>query len=511
MAVLGMLDRPSSRIWIDVEDFFEYGRHAGRPSGIQRLAFEIYRDLHTRFGTTGQIIFFVHEGKHIVPVDYQKIAKLFERLTHEPRKAPPREGSVLATATLADHSQPWHRKLYRRLPYRLRPLIKDAILAQLHAFHAWGRLIQNIIRGLVIRVAPGRLRETQGAPPLGSVEQTHPSTAAVDEGLAASGPGGRSLAGGMQPGDFIFILGSPWSHENYAAFIKAQKAQYGVRVAILIYDLIPIRRPEWCDAGLVKLFSNWVHAVLPHCDQVFAISQYSARDFDAYSRQMGWSHLPPTIPIPIGTGFGEAAEHNVGGAIPLRSPRLPPGDYALIVSTIEARKNHLLLFRVWRRLLEELPADKVPTLVFAGRVGWLVADLMQQLKNASYLNGKVVVLEGPSDEELEGLYQGCLFTLFPSFFEGWGLPVTESLAAGKPCLISNRTSLPEAGGGFARTFDPDDLNDAYRVIKAAILDRRDLARWEDEIRQGFTPISWSRTSDALLRGISHPLASTPSS
>jgi glycosyltransferase involved in cell wall biosynthesis len=165
------------------------------------------------------------------------------------------------------------------------------------------------------------------------------------------------------------------------------------------------------------------------------------------------------------------------------------------------RKNHDLLFRVWRKLLEELPADQVPTLVFAGREGWLVHDLMEQIKATNFLNGKLVHLEDPTDADLKALYEGCLFTLFPSFYEGWGLPVTESLAFGKPCIASNRSSIPEAGGKLARYIDPDNLTDAYRVIKETILDRPGLARWCVEIQNTFRPISWRDSATAILSAL----------
>jgi glycosyltransferase involved in cell wall biosynthesis len=96
--------------------------------------------------------------------------------------------------------------------------------------------------------------------------------------------------------------------------------------------------------------------------------------------------------------------------------------------------------------------------------------------------------------------------LFPSFFEGWGLPVTESLGFGKPCLIANRTSLPEAGGDLVRSFDPDNLHDAYAVIRNAIEDRAGLAAWEARIRREFKPVPWSATVDALLAGLGDPMA-----
>jgi glycosyltransferase involved in cell wall biosynthesis len=121
-----------------------------------------------------------------------------------------------------------------------------------------------------------------------------------------------------------------------------------------------------------------------------------------------------------------------------------------------------------------------------------------------------VLIENPTDAEVSALYQGCLFTLFPSFYEGWGLPVTESLAFGRPCLISDRTSLPEAGGNLARSFDPDNLNDAYDVIRGVIEDRAELARWETQIRREFKPVPWSATVEALLTGLGHPIAAASS-
>jgi glycosyltransferase involved in cell wall biosynthesis len=311
------------------------------------------------------------------------------------------------------------------------------------------------------------------------------------------------FATAIAPGDVILVLGSPWFHPDYAAMIRAHRERHGVRFAILVYDLIPLRRPEWCDSGLVRLFREWFVPILPLCDHVFAISQATADDVADYARSNRIALPHGIVTIPIGTGLGSTERPSpekaaIGRPLPL------PGSYALIVSTIEARKNHLLLFRVWRRLLEEMPGDLVPTLVFAGRIGWLVEDLMHQIRNTAYLNGRLVVVESPTDAELATLYGGCLFTLFPSFYEGWGLPVSESLAFGKPCLISNRTSLPEAGGSLARQFDPDNLHDAYETIRAVIQDRPGLARWQDEVRRSFVPVPWSATADALLDGLERP-------
>jgi glycosyltransferase involved in cell wall biosynthesis len=305
------------------------------------------------------------------------------------------------------------------------------------------------------------------------------------------------------PGDVLVVLGGPWVYPDYAALIDRHRARRGIRVALLVYDLIPLRRPEWFQSGLGPVFVRWFSAILPICDHLFAISQATATDVEAYAQGAGITLRSKVVPIPIGTSLGSAGSESLAR----RPARLPvPGSYALIVSTIEARKNHLLLFRVWRRLLEEMPPHRVPTLVFAGHIGWMVDDLLRQIANTENLNGKLVIIEDPSDAELVALYADCLFTLFPSYYEGWGLPVTESLAFGKPCFISNRTSLPEAGGGLARCFDPDDLPAAYDMIRSVLEDRKDLMLWEERVKREFRPVPWSATVAALLAELQHPLA-----
>ncbi len=484
----------TARLWLDVEDLFEYAQtNYRRPSGIQRLAFEINQELQARYGSTGQVCFVRHSltGKNLEVVQWSEVAALFAGLTSSdaapvpvpvpvPVPAPRRVGGPVFPRLPG-------RLLVRRLAYRLSPSLRaqivDAVLTQVRALRAWGRLILAL--GHAAARIPLKLarhfRETRtDAVP----------AAAVSEGCFAD------LAA---PGDILLMLAASWSHPDYADLISRQCKANGLRFALLVYDLVPLRRPEWCNHLLVRSFREWMRTLLPLCDYVFAISHATATDVAAYAQQQGMA-LPGTIvTLPIGTTPWHPVER--------RSARLPPpGSYALIVSTIEARKNHLLLFRVWRRLLEEMPRERVPTLVFAGRIGWLVDDLMQQIANADYLGGKLVFVDSPSDSELAALYAGCLFTLFPSFFEGWGLPVTESLAFGKPCIISNCTSLPEAGGDLARSFDPDNLHDAYAVIREVIEDPAGLAQWEAKVRREFKPVPWSATVDALLAGLGDPLA-----
>ena len=480
----------AARIWIDVEDLFEYARGNPRPSGIQRLAFEIYKALQAR-SDAAEVVHFV---RHDTPrnsfqlVSWPEIEALFEQLTESaPDSALTFPGAILPHA----RSRLFVRKLVHRLPPTLRAPAIDLAVAQLEVLRAWKRLFGAMIREARSRLLmPFRLARSA----------SRRRARAAQSGMAGDP---RDFYSRMSmPGDVLLVLGSPWSHPDYAQLIQSQRLR-GLRFALLVYDLIPIRRPEWCDRGLVRVFRAWFDGVFPLCDTVFTISRATAADVELYMVQNGIQMSGPILPIPIGTSFGA---RDISSPAP-RSRRLPKlGTYALIVSTVEARKNHMLLFRVWRQLLEELPSQSVPTLVFAGRVGWLVDDLLRQIANTNNLDGKLVLIENPTDVELAALYEGCQFSVFPSFFEGWGLPVTESLALGKPCLTSDRTSLPESGGKLARRFDPDNLNDAYRAIKEVVEDPAGLARWEAQVRREFKPVPWSVTADALLAGLDHPLA-----
>ena len=512
-------------LWIDVEDLFEYARGHQRPSGIQRVAFEISRTLHARHGDAGRVRFLRHDPAHggFREVAWPRVAAMFSLLT-EPESGLLRDRAVarLPPGGIKPHSGPrqFARQLVHRLPASLRFHVTNVLLTQENAFRAWMGLWDALARGIVR--TPHRLRRrfharrvmaapapvpaaTDGWEADGS-RTTAPAAdkPAADrptadrptaDGSMAAGPAARRAVS-LTPGDTLLVLGAPWSHPNYPALIRRQPP--GFRFALLVHDIVPLRRPEWCDQGTIRLFHAFFDGILPLCDHIFAVSKATAADVTDYARSRGVPVARPVMPIPIGTGFGAAPP----SVLVPRTARLPPaGGYALFVSTIEARKNHLLLFRVWRRLLEELAPERVPLLVFAGRRGWLVDDLMRQIVNTDYLNGHLTILDKPADDEIAALYQGCLFTLYPSFHEGWGLPVTESLAFGKPCLIANRTSLPEAGGPLVRGFDPDDLNDAHAKIRAIILDREDLARWEDQIRREFRPVPWAASIDVLLAAL----------
>lgn len=272
--------------------------------------------------------------------------------------------------------------------------------------------------------------------------------------------------------DVLVFLGALWISD--AAMLAGRRAHAsGARVVSLLYDLTPVM-----DAGhtaaVNSLFDRYLTMLLQVASRVPAISQSSRRDFEAYAE----SHSVPAPPggstgLPCGLRPADAGE----------TGRPWPRPYALMVGTIEGRKNHELALRVWRRLIEAHGPEAVPDLVCIGRLGWNATPFLRELTRTNGLDGKVHALTtGVSDQELAAFYAHAEFTVYPSRYEGWGLPVSESLAFGVPAIVADNSSLREAGQELAIYFTTDDEEAFTAAVTRYGLDPVERDQWRARIR-----------------------------
>jgi glycosyltransferase involved in cell wall biosynthesis len=292
------------------------------------------------------------------------------------------------------------------------------------------------------------------------------------------------------PSSSLIVLGAFWVMP-FAMRNLMHISASGVKIGVYIYDLIPIMNPEFCDEVLVQNFTVAFTQMLFIADFFLTISEATRRDVETACRNIGMQI--PARAIPLAHDLQFRAGTDAGAVDWLRRHELDEG-YVLVVSTIEARKNHALLFHLWRRLQREHGAA-LPKLVIVGRAGWRVNDLMAQLRATQHVDGRIVILNDLSNQELTTLYRNCLFTVFPSFVEGWGLPVGESLMFGKPCAASGTSSIPEVGGDLVDYFDPWSLADAERVIGRLLFDPVHRDARAAQIAASFKPRSWAQTAE----------------
>ena len=144
-----------------------------------------------------------------------------------------------------------------------------------------------------------------------------------------------------------------------------------------------------------------------------------------------------------------------------------PRDYLLAVGTIEPRKDHLTLLRA----LAAVPG--APLLVLVGGIGWKVKPILAQIR-VQEKAGRVRYLGRVDDEWLPALYSAAGLSVYPSLYEGFGLPVLEAMACGCPVLCSDSSSLPEVGGNAAAYFRTGDDSDLARKLRSLLFDEERL-------------------------------------
>ena len=315
----------------------------------------------------------------------------------------------------------------------------------------------------------------------------------------------RATSPVIQLGNYqlYLIIGAFWEFVANPSWLSGLK-QRGVTVGAYIYDLIPITHSHYCMAALTDAFTAAFAETARLLDFALTISAFVAQQVTDYVKQHRIAPFP-TIPIPLAHELRfESERARRRRLVSSKLDELGDASFVLCVCTIEARKNHIYLFYIWQRMIEA--GIEVPDLVFVGRSGWRVQDLMDQIESSRNLGGRLHIMFGLSDDDLATLYDRCLFTVFPSFVEGWGLPVGESLAHGKVCIASSTTSIPEVGGDFVAYIDPFNLESGYKTISGLIKNPQSLIDLELKLKNSFTPRTWKDVGRHFFSQIDHVMA-----
>jgi glycosyltransferase involved in cell wall biosynthesis len=244
----------------------------------------------------------------------------------------------------------------------------------------------------------------------------------------------------------------------------------GIR-ATTVYDLVPLRHPEWTERTTRRMH-HAKYRELASCDRVFAISRFSAREV---IEELGVPEERVAVAYPgIDPLFGSDGERADLG-----------GPYILAVSTREPRKNLPTLVEAYGLLRQRRPEL---TLALTGAAGWEQRPLEAEgVRLVGYV----------SDEELARLYRGAAAFAYPSRFEGFGIPVVEALACGVPAVVSAHPSLDEASGDVALRADPDEPESFAEALERALSPQPGLRERGLAHAARFT---WRALGEAVLAG-----------
>lgn len=219
-----------------------------------------------------------------------------------------------------------------------------------------------------------------------------------------------------------------------------------VRPVFFIHDLLPLDCPEFFRPGYATLFRRRLDTMLRHAHGLITTSRVVAERLEREVSTRGMRPLPIHVqPLASTLGRGSGTETD---------PSLADAPYFVMVSTLEPRKNHLLLLNVWRSLAASGAA--APKLVLVGGRGWENEQSLDMLSRCEALRRSVRRVEGLSASSLRRLVGSANALLMPSFAEGYGLPVVEALGLGAPTIVSDIPTFREVAQGRAVFLSPID-------------------------------------------------------
>lgn len=259
---------------------------------------------------------------------------------------------------------------------------------------------------------------------------------------------------------------------------------------VVVYDLSFEKVPQFVDRQNVEFLKKFVPASVRECDHVVVISEATKRDvIETY----GVSSEKITVIYPgvDPAQFNPRSATEVGEAKRKYGIKKP---YLLYLGTLEPRKNIPAILEAYA----DLKRRREFNLVLAGKTGWLSEEIFATVRELGI--GEDVVFTGyVADEDRPKLLSGAEVFVYPSFFEGFGMPVVEAQACGTPVVTSNTTSLPEVVGEAGIMVSPDDVAVLSSALEKVLFDP---ALQKDLVKRGLNharQFSWERSARDLLK------------
>lgn len=443
-----------SKLWIDMTDLSKWKGHM---TGVQRVIYEIAVRYHSSAEEVGYFIY-DEKDRACYEIPFSTIDEIISTPVTQNESKKPSHAKRMVSGTV---------DLMRDRYDRLSDDTKKKIPASV------------IIGGKVLVKGTEKLARTT----LHYIREARARQ--LNRAIRSSMDDSREIV--LAEGDILFVIGASWDSKTKIFDLAKLKSLYKLKYVQVIHDVIPAFSPHLFGDGFARDFDRFMFESIANADLLLCVSEATKRQLLKLC-EVTRIPVPSVEVIRLGDDYSQSSH-------PVR-PKMDVATgekFILCVGTYEVRKNHTLLYYAVREAAYK--NIDIPKIIIVGRPGWLVQDLTYMLDNDPVVAGRIQYLGGVSDEEKTWLFQHCSFTIFPSVFEGWGLPVGESLYYGKPCLSSNISSMPEIGGDLVDYFSPfnsgeclarivEYANDTTLHAKAGrIKSEYSIHLWDDTYRQ----------------------------
>ena len=285
-------------------------------------------------------------------------------------------------------------------------------------------------------------------------------------------------------------------HSHYSALPYFSSRHAPVRM-LTIYDIIPLIHPEYFADGFADEFRPIVESFSPRDDFLFTISECTKKDICSYFAMDPERVFVTPLAASPELYYPEWDKELIREV--KQKFHIPEGRYFLTLATVEKRKNLKMSMDCFREILEE-PGCEDLSFVLVGTRGWKVEELLKEIDNDPLLQNRVIFTGFIPDRYLSAIYSGAEAFLYPSLYEGFGLPPLEAMQCGLPVIVSNSSSLPEVVGDAGILVDPQDKDQICQAM-LLLLEEREVRT--DYARKGLArarEFSWRRCADQTAAG-----------
>ncbi len=295
-------------------------------------------------------------------------------------------------------------------------------------------------------------------------------------------------------GDVFFDIDGVWNLPLRRSEILPIMKRNGVKLVVYVYDIIPITHPQFFFNETLNNFMNYIGSYLQYADLIIASAQSTLDAIDELLEQLQLPSIPTSVSW-LGADFkvqeaeGEIAEEAIQA--------VEAGKYVLMIGTIEPRKNHALVLDAFEKRL----FDKGVNLIFAGRIGWNMEAFKQRIEKQKQFGKQFFVLQGMNDITIDYLYKHAYCVAFPTFNEGFGLPIIESFQRGVPVLASDIPILREVGGDYCEFFDPYSWESFSNSLEKWLKVTAAYDSIKEKIRT-YEPVTWDEVAGNIWDALS---------
>lgn len=294
--------------------------------------------------------------------------------------------------------------------------------------------------------------------------------------------------------DMLFIPWGEWWDESFISRLESLHRENGVKLVQILHDMSPIVVPQFSNSGnATETYPIYCRRIYPICDLILSVSKNSKKDAEEW---LAAQDLPvPNIKVfRLGDNI-TIQKTKKTDKITDRLKSVKDEKYILSVGTIELKKNHRLIYDAYK--LAKQNNITLPKFIMAGRLGWMSESTVELIKNDPDIKDNIQLFIEPTDQELAELYSRALFTVLPSYYEGWGIPIAESLAYGVPCISSNTSSMIEIAPGITRHFSPYSAQECLDEMVYA-LDKKNFKELQKKTAS-YTSHSWEESYHSIKK------------